>query len=54
MPIGTETIMIICIVGFCLLCFGFNFRRRGWGVAMMWLGILTMLAPIAWRLLTLF
>jgi len=52
----TENIavLVICVVGFCLLGFGFTNRDRNWGVAMTWVGVLTMLGPIAWRLLTLF
>ncbi|MBC05852.1 hypothetical protein [Thalassospira sp.] len=47
-------VLITCVFGFCLLGFGFTNRDRNWGVVMMWVGIITMLAPIAWRLLTLF
>lgn len=47
-------VLVICIVGFCLLGFGFTNRDRNWGVVLMWIGVLTMLGPIAWRLLTLF
>ena len=56
MNMATENIivLIICVIGFCLLGFGFTNRDRNWGVVMMWVGVLTMLGPIAWRLLTLF
>ncbi|MDG4718217.1 MULTISPECIES: hypothetical protein [Thalassospira] len=56
MSMTTENtvILIVCIIGFCLLGFGFNNRNQGWGVAMMWIGVVTMLGPIAYRLLTLF
>tara|TARA_R110002049_G_scaffold75862_7_gene195236 strand:- start:55944 stop:56171 length:228 start_codon:yes stop_codon:yes gene_type:complete len=47
-------VLVICIVGFCLLGFGFTNRDRNWGVVLMWIGVVTMLGPIAWRLLTLF
>lgn len=49
-----TVILIVCIIGFCLLGFGFNNRNKGWGVAMMWVGVVTMLSPIAYRLLNLF
>ncbi|NIY76856.1 hypothetical protein HED22_14475 [Thalassospira sp. HF15] len=56
MNMTTENIavLVICVVGFCLLAVGFTNRDRDWGVAMMWVGVLTMLGPVAWRLLTLF
>lgn len=56
MNLANENIivLIICIVGFCFLGVGFTNRDRTWGVVMMWAGVLTMLGPIAWRLLTLF
>ena len=52
----TENIavLVICAVGFCLLGCGFTNRDRDWGVVMMWVGVLTMLGPVVWRLLTLF
>jgi hypothetical protein len=42
------------VIGFCFLAFGFTNRAKNWGVVMMWLGVVTMLGPIAFRLLTLF
>ena len=56
MSMTTENtvILLVCIIGFCLLGFGFNNRNQNWGVALMWVGVITMLGPIAYRLLTLF
>ncbi len=54
MATENNIILVLCVVGFGFLAVGFNNRDRGWGLAMMWVGLVTMLAPIAWRLLTLF
>lgn len=54
MAIENNIILVLCVIGFGFLAVGFSNRDRNWGVAMMWVGVLTMLGPIAYRLLTLF
>ncbi|MBX2831375.1 MAG: hypothetical protein KTR23_09385 [Rhodospirillales bacterium] len=54
MTTENNVILALCVIGFCLLGFGFSNRDRNWGVAMMWVGVITMMGPIAYRLLTLF
>ena len=49
MATENNIILVLCVVGFGFLAVGFNNRDRGWGLAMMWGGLVTMLAPIAWR-----
>ncbi|WP_169715076.1 hypothetical protein [Thalassospira alkalitolerans] len=50
----TNVIIGLCIVGFCLLGVGYNFRYRGWGLALVWVGVITMMGPIAYRLIVMF
>ena len=54
MTTENNVILAVCVVGFVLLGVGFTNRNQNWGVAMMWVGGVTMLGPIAYRLLTLF
>jgi hypothetical protein len=54
LPYETNIIIALCIVGFCLLGVGYSFRDRGWGLALVWIGVITMMGPIAYRLLVMF
>ncbi|WP_404425441.1 hypothetical protein [Thalassospira australica] len=54
LPYETNIIIALCIVGFCLLAVGFSFRDRNLGLALIWIGVITMMGPIAYRLLIMF
>ncbi|MFD1261197.1 hypothetical protein [Entomomonas asaccharolytica] len=45
-----EIVLILLIIACCLLGFGFNFRQHNWGIAIMWLGAITMLSAIAYKI----
>lgn len=48
---STLNIMLGLIIVACLLLgVGFQFRRYPWGLAIMWLGALTMLAVFAYKI----
>jgi hypothetical protein len=44
-----HLMLVLLIGGFVLLGVGFNFREHEWGVRVLGLGVLMMLAPIALR-----
>lgn len=45
-----EIVLILLLIACCLLGFGFSFREYSWGIAVMWLGSITMLSAIAYKI----
>lgn len=48
--VDIDTMLILIIASFILMGAGFNFRERGWGVALLGLGILSMLSTLFYKL----
>jgi len=48
--VDIEAMLILIIASFVLMGSGFNFRERGWGVALLGLGILSMLSILFYKL----
>lgn len=44
-----HLMLVLLVSGFLLLGIGFNFRENEWGVRLLGVGVLLMLAPIALR-----
>lgn len=45
-----QIVLSLLILACCLLGFGFQFRKYGWGIAIMWLGAIIMLSSIAYKI----
>lgn len=48
--VNIDAMLILIIASFALLATGFNFRERGWGVALLGLGIVSMLSTLLYKL----
>tara|TARA_Y100001951_G_scaffold101058_1_gene105367 strand:- start:431 stop:628 length:198 start_codon:yes stop_codon:yes gene_type:complete len=43
-------LLSLIVIGFILLCVGFNYRDRNWGVGLLGLGVLTMFSTLAFKM----
>ena len=43
-------LLSLIVTGFILLCVGFNYRDRDWGVGLLGLGVLTMFSTLAFKM----
>lgn len=45
-----DSMLIILLVSFALLCVGFSFRDRQWGIGVLAIGILSIFSTIFYKL----
>jgi hypothetical protein len=43
-------LLSLIVIGFVLLCVGFNYRDSNWGVGLLAVGILTMFSTLAFKM----
>lgn len=48
--VNINAMLILIISSFVLMGTGFNFRERGWGVALLGLGIVSMLSTLLYKM----
>ncbi|GAB6389135.1 hypothetical protein [Stutzerimonas marianensis] len=46
----THLMLLLIVTSFVLMGTGFNFRERNWGVALLALGIMSMLSTLLYKL----
>ena len=45
-----DWLILLITTGFVLLCVGYSFRERQWGVAVLAIGVLTMFSTLAFKM----
>ncbi|WP_019342181.1 hypothetical protein [Stutzerimonas stutzeri] len=45
-----DFMLLLVITSFVLMGVGFNFRERGWGIALLGLGIVSVLSTLLYKL----
>ncbi len=48
--VDIDIMLILIIASFILMGTGYNFHERGWGVALLGLGVLSMLSTLFYKL----